>query len=68
MLYGTVDAVDGSSAASAPSGPGGGTPAVIATGGLAPVVAPHVHDHSRVDPELTLQGLRFAAGHLGLRW
>jgi type III pantothenate kinase len=31
---------------------------VIATGGLADVIAPHAHTISNVDPELTLQGLR----------
>lgn len=36
----------------------GGTVAVIATGGLAPVVAPHCDTIQRVEPWLTLEGLR----------
>jgi type III pantothenate kinase len=36
----------------------GGTVAVIATGGLAPVVAPHCETIQRVEPWLTLEGLR----------
>jgi type III pantothenate kinase len=36
----------------------GGTVGVIATGGLAPVVAPHCETIQRVEPWLTLEGLR----------
>ena len=48
--------------------PGTGTPGVIATGGLAEVVGPLSTTIAQVNPQLTLQGLRIAAGHLGLRW
>jgi type III pantothenate kinase len=36
----------------------GGRPSVIATGGLATVVAPHCDTVDRVEPWLTLEGLR----------
>ncbi len=69
VLYGTVDAVDGLVRRIREEWPGGGgTPVVVATGGLAAVVAPLSTTISRVDPHLTLQGLRIAATHLGLRW
>jgi type III pantothenate kinase len=68
VLYGTVDAVDGLVRRIRVEWPGAGTPVVIATGGLAAVVAPLSATIAQVDPQLTLQGLRIAAGHLGLRW
>jgi type III pantothenate kinase len=67
-LYGTVDAVDGIVRRIRDEWPGGGVAAVIATGGLAGVVAPISTTISRIDPQLTLQGLRLAARYLGLRW
>jgi type III pantothenate kinase len=36
----------------------GGSPAVIATGGLASTIVPHCRTVSTVDPDLTLDGLR----------
>ena len=68
VLYGTVDAVDGIVRRIRNEWPGGAAPGVVATGGLAGVVAPISTTISRVDPQLTLQGLRIAARHLGLRW
>jgi len=44
------------------------TPQVIATGGLAGLVAPLVREIDSVHPDLTLTGLRFAATALGLKW
>src|SRR5881296_1341635 len=44
------------------------TPQVIATGGLAALVAPLVREIESVHPDLTLTGLRFAATALGLKW
>jgi pantothenate kinase type III len=41
---------------------------VIATGGLAAVVRPLCREIEAVDPDLTLVGLRIAAGALGLTW
>jgi pantothenate kinase type III len=42
------------------------TPAVIATGGLAALIAPLTSTITVVDPDLTLHGLRIAARALGL--
>lgn len=42
----------------------GGSPMVIATGGLAPLVAPHSRHISVVDVDLTLHGLRIAFDRL----
>jgi pantothenate kinase type III len=41
---------------------------VIATGGLAGLVVPHCTTVERIERDLTLQGLRIAARHLGLVW
>ncbi len=68
VLYGTVDAVDGIVRRIRAEWPDGGTPGVVATGGLASVIAPLSTTIERTDPQLTLQGLRMAAGYLGLRW
>jgi type III pantothenate kinase len=68
VLYGTVEAVDGIVRRIRAEWPGGGSPGVVATGGLASVIAPLSTTIERTDPQLTLQGLRIAAGHLGLRW
>ena len=68
VLYGTADAVDGMIARIRKEWPGGGKPMVIATGGLAPSVAPHSTSIQEVDPDLTLRGVRIAARHLGLTW
>src|SRR2546422_3349428 len=48
--------------------PNGQTPQVIATGGLASLVAPLVREIESVHPDLTLTGLRIAATALGLTW
>lgn len=68
VLYGTADAVDGIVRRIRAEWPGGGSPEVIATGGLATAIMPLSSTIARVDQQLTLQGLRIAAGHLGLRW
>ena len=68
VLYGTADAVDGIVRRIRAEWPGGGSPRVVATGGLAPVIAPLATSIEQVHADLTLQGLRIAAGHLGLRW
>lgn len=38
---------------------------VVATGGFAPVIGPHVSSVDRVEPHLTLEGLGIAGAHLG---
>ncbi len=68
ILYGTADAVDGIVRRIRAEWPGSGSPRVVATGGLASVVAPLTTSIEETHPDLTLQGLRIAAGHLGLRW
>jgi type III pantothenate kinase len=68
VLYGTADAVDGIVRRIRAEWPGGGSPRVVATGGLAPVVAPLTTSIEQTHPDLTLQGLRIAAGLLGLKW
>lgn len=37
----------------------GGKPVIVATGGLSPVLGPHLKTVSRILPNLTLEGLRF---------
>jgi type III pantothenate kinase len=68
VLYGTAEAVDGIVRRIRAEWPGGRRPRVVATGGLATVVAPLTTSIGETDPDLTLRGLRFAAGHLGLEW
>jgi pantothenate kinase type III len=41
---------------------------VVATGGLATLIGPLSREIDKVEPFLTLTGLRIAAGHLGLKW
>lgn len=48
--------------------PGTQMPLVVATGGLAELIAPLVPEIERVEPRLTLVGLRLAAECLGLAW
>jgi len=68
VLYGAADAVDGMVRRITAEWPGGKKPRVVATGGLATVVAPLTTTIELTDPDLTLRGLRIAAGHLGLAW
>jgi type III pantothenate kinase len=68
VLFGTADAVDGMVVRIRREWPTGATPRVVATGGLARLVAPLCSGIDAVDFELTLHGLRIAARHLGLAW
>jgi type III pantothenate kinase len=68
VLYGTADAVDGIVRRIRAEWPTRGAPRVVATGGLAAVVAPLTTSIEHTHPDLTLQGLRIAARHLGLDW
>ena len=68
VLYGAADAVDGMVHRITAEWPGGAKPRVVATGGLASVVAPLTTTIELTDPDLTLRGLNLAAGHLGLTW
>ena len=68
VLFGAADAADGMVRRIQAEWPGQGVPRVIATGGLAAMVAPLTATITETVPDLTLQGLRIAAAHLGLRW
>jgi type III pantothenate kinase len=68
VLYGAAESVGGLVRRIRAEWPGAGMPVVVATGGLAEVIAPHVPEIERVEPHLTLIGLRIAAHHLGLTW
>ena len=68
VLFGAADLVDGIVRRIKKEWPGRGTPYVVATGGLASQIAPLTKEIDEVDPDLTLQGLRLAAGYLGLKW
>lgn len=68
VVLGSADAVGGLVRRIAAEWPGGGRPFVVATGGLAPLIAPLVPEIEVVEPRLTLLGLRLAATHLGLTW
>lgn len=68
VLYGAADAADGIVRRIRAEWPGGGTPHVVATGGLAALVAPLTAEIRDVRPDLTLLGFRCAARHLGLQW
>jgi type III pantothenate kinase len=68
VLFGAADAADGMLRRIFAEWPTSTTPVVIATGGLAGVIAPFSELITRIEPDLTLRGLRIAAGHLGLRW
>jgi type III pantothenate kinase len=68
VLFGTADAVDGMVRRIRAEWPGKQQPRVVATGGLAPVVAPLSSAIELTDPDLTLRGLRIAAAYIGLQW
>jgi type III pantothenate kinase len=68
VLLGTADAVDGLVRRILKEWPGRGRPRVVATGGLAGSIAPLTQTIEETAPDLTLHGLRIAAGHLHLTW
>lgn len=68
VLFGTADAVDGLVRRILAEWPTGRQPKVVATGGLAAVIVPLSKTIELADPDLTLHGLRIAAGHLGVNW
>src|SRR5439155_652228 len=67
-VLGAADAVDGIVRRIKAEWPNGNAPQVIATGGLANLVAPLAREIESLHPDLTLAGLRFAATALGLTW
>jgi len=68
VLWGTADAVDGLVRRIKAEWPSKTEPIVVATGGLAGLVAPLCKEIESVHPDLTLIGLRIAAAALGLKW
>ncbi len=64
----TADSVDGIVRRIKEEWPTGDIPQVVATGGLADVVAPLCKEIEMVEPQLTLLGLKVAASRLGLKW
>jgi type III pantothenate kinase len=68
VLFGAAELVDGIVRRIKAEWPDRQPPLIVATGGLAQLVAPHCREIERVDPNLTLEGLRIAASHLGLSW
>src|SRR6266850_932437 len=68
VLWGTADAVDGLVRRIKAEWPTRTKPIVVATGGLAGLVAPLCKEIESVHPDLTLIGLRIAAAALGLKW
>ncbi|HKR55514.1 MAG TPA: type III pantothenate kinase [Gemmatimonadales bacterium] len=68
VLFGTAEAIDGLIRRVRAEWPGGRKPRAIATGGLATLIAPLCTEIGGTDPDLTLTGLRLAAGVLGLKW
>jgi type III pantothenate kinase len=68
VLLGTADAVDGIVRRIKAEWPGADSPYVVATGGLADMVAPLCQEIEAVEPHLTLLGLKVAASRLGLEW
>lgn len=65
VVYGAADVVDGLVRRIRREWPTPRTPLVIATGGLAPMIAPLCETVDRVEPALTLVGLRMAYALLG---
>jgi type III pantothenate kinase len=68
VLWGAADAVDGLVRRIKAEWPSKSRPMVVATGGLAGLVAPLCKEIESVHPDLTLVGLRIAAAALGLKW
>lgn len=60
VIFGTSDAVDGIVRRIKAEWPTGRVPLVVATGGLAPLVQPYCREIERLEPDLTLIGLRMA--------
>jgi type III pantothenate kinase len=65
VLFGAAESIDGLVRRIKREWPGGATPLVVATGGLAETLRPHCSEFDRVEPFLTLVGLRIAFDLLG---
>ena len=64
VLLGAAESIDGLVRRIKKEWPGGRVPLVVATGGLAPTLRPLCESFDRVEPTLTLVGLRIAHGIL----
>ena len=60
VVFGTAEAVDGIVRRIKREWPTGRVPLVVATGGLARMIKTHCAEIERVEPDLTLVGLRMA--------
>jgi type III pantothenate kinase len=60
VLFGAADAIDGIVRRIKAEWPGREIPLVVATGGLAETLRPWCSEFDRIEPTLTLQGLRLA--------
>lgn len=58
VLYGAVDSIDGIVRRIKKEWPNKNAPLVLATGGMAEAIQPHSSELERVDPFLTLKGIR----------
>ena len=65
VVFGTAEALDGIVRRIKREWPTPRVPLVVATGGLAAMIAPHCSEIERVEPELTLVGLRMAYELIG---
>ena len=66
VLFGAADAIDGMVRRIRAEWPGSVVPRVVATGGLASLIAPLTESIDAVDRDLTLHGVRIAATRLGI--
>jgi type III pantothenate kinase len=60
VVFGSADAVDGIVRRIKAEWPTRSVPLVVATGGLASIIRPHCREVERLEPDLTLVGLRMA--------
>ena len=67
IVFGAADAVDGLVRRIKGEWPTRDVPRVVATGGLAPLIAKFSSEIEEVHPDLTLQGLRIAAELVGVK-
>ena len=67
VVFGTAESVDGIVRRIKAEWPTPRVPLVVATGGLAPLIKPHCREIERVEPDLTLVGLRMAYELIGQR-
>ena len=64
VVFGAADSIDGIVRRIRGEWPNAATPLVVATGGLAETLKPYCRELERVEPFLTLHGLRMAYDHI----